>query len=857
MESVANAISTYSAPQTYTPDEEAFLLTGKIAFDLFSNSVGPSSSLASLASTALPTSSLATPSNYRTATKLVTAKVLVNKTSVFTRAVAPVIQAPAPLVLAYCMDNTPNHLRIGNDEDPDVISEGVSSTVNDHHKVLHGTYKAFPLTNRELVLTSVWRKDSSTDYFAVVVSCEHPDHPRTPDFIRMTLNRAIKVTALSPTTCSLTVVSQIHLNGVVPMHLNRLITVPMVIAMPLCAVTFVATIRQPDAYDAASLKELGMVVVHTLHAHRGNAAALKSAANKCAHRIALLRDHAWLGEVLFHVVRNKIRPPSATTASLEAFRQDSSLVAQAGQAFATKLVGNVTTPAAVDEWIESYPALVEFDQAQPFFRPFMNSVATEVALRATFGAGARAFAGASLSFLDTISDIYIINLYFEEGRTFYAWILVCMISANILLQLTTTFYNTREIKENRKRRALLGVLSVLTFTKPGMDAWNIASGMEQLEGSLLTPMQDYVVFKCVEMFTEALPGFTLQSLALITSEKISIEAALSLLVSAASAGLCSAALTYDTDTDMPSRKLAPHIYGMIPNTGRGLAYTNLFAMATLLIIAKGISVVLLFVTKPSWLWYYVACDYSLYFGYKAVTKDLWTFIAIPSAPGVVIAMLYRIGTKFIVDFSGTLLFRLPDELGGAYYSFNTFTTLTSVLLSVHLYNEYYEANEESGVKMSPATLWILAGSLLTLWALSFAYFMVFVCVPKHRKSFYSLRTGWRHSCGYFLDSESDLQRIAIFDCNRKQWAHIAGDVKAWTMASWEGWVRDSPEWFTPYVKSTVPDEFIPPRFLTHTHDGRERSGSAAVSIQRNTSMSAIVRKKSILGGVPSFLLPAS
>jgi hypothetical protein len=460
----------------------------------------------------------------------------------------------------------------------------------------------------------------------------------------------------------------------------------------------------------------------------------------------------------------------------------------------------------------------------------MDSVATEVALRATFGVAARAFAGASLSFLDTVSDFYIIYQYWEGGRTFYAWLLIGMISANLFLQLCAVLMNTLGLKRGRVRNTLFGMLTVVTFTKPGFDAWDLASGAEQLEGAALTPLNSYTLVKAVEMFCEAIPGFTLQAVALITSKTTSKAAVFSLLVSAGSAGLCSAAITFDFDTDMAERRASPHLYGMIPNVGRGLAYANLMAMATMQIVAKGVAAALLIVTNPLWLWYYLACDYGLYFLYKAVMGDLWVFLPLPPAVSVLAAVLYRVITKAIADFSGCVLLRLPDELGGAYFAFNAVSAQASILLSVYLYNEYFEA-EEGEKKWDATMLWIFAIASIVSCVLLFAFFLSVVCDPKHRHSFYGLRTGWRHSCGYFLDFEDDEHKIKVFDINIMQWAGIADEVMAWTMANWEGWERDKPEWFTPFVKSTVPDDFIPPRFLAEMGGARERRGSAAGSVK--------------------------
>jgi hypothetical protein len=300
-----------------------------------------------------------------------------------------------------------------------------------------------------------------------------------------------------------------------------------------------------------------------------------------------------------------------------------------------------------------------------------------------------------------------------------------------------------------------------------------------------------------------------------------------LLLSAGTAGLFSASITYDLDTSPVSRKKSPHIYGFISNTERGVAYTTLVALSSLHILAKGVTTALLVVTNTTWLLLYLAFDMALYFAYKVLMRDFIVYVTSSSSiESFIVSIFYRIITKTLADFTGCATLRLPDELGGAYFTFNLVTSQVSVLVSLWLYNVYYEApNDEP--KLPAETTWAFAVSTISLWVLTFAFFVTYVCDPKHRSSFFSLRTGWRHSAGYFLDFEPDSTRILIFECNLIQWKSIAGEVQKWTLDNWEKWEREKPEWFTPHVVSNIPDDFIPPRFLAHLGATRARRGSAA------------------------------
>ena len=108
----------------------------------------------------------------------------------------------------------------------------------------------------------------------------------------------------------------------------------------------------------------------------------------------------------------------------------------------------------------------------------------------------------------------------------------------------------------------------------------------------------------------------------------------------------------------------------------------------------------------------------------------------------------------------------------------------------------------------------------------FAIFFKFICVPEHRQTFWSTRTGWRHSQGYFLDNIKDSHRILVFECNRSQWRSIEAAVNEWTHANWARWEEEKPEWFTEQIISMVPDEFVSKQGLERLGSERKRRGSA-------------------------------
>jgi hypothetical protein len=162
------------------------------------------------------------------------------------------------------------------------------------------------------------------------------------------------------------------------------------------------------------------------------------------------------------------------------------------------------------------------------------------------------------------------------------------------------------------------------------------------------------------------------------------------------------------------------------------------------------------------------------------------------------------------------------------------TSQTSVLVAVKLYNEHFDPREGQE-KLDADLTWAAATAMAVGWACLFAYFVMRVAVPKKRWTLWSRKTGGEYVVEYFQNNESHEKKIIIFRRSKIAWEkEIGGQVREWTMANWAAWERDKPEWFTPKVKSSVPDSYIPGEFLVGLGGAnRVRRGSAAGSVRES------------------------
>ena len=100
----------------------------------------------------------------------------------------------------------------------------------------------------------------------------------------------------------------------------------------------------------------------------------------------------------------------------------------------------------------------------------------------------------------------MIKTFYDMGDTGTAKGLLAMVGANLAWQGLIVYAQCQGLKKNRWRTALFEMLTVVSFAKPGLDAYRVASGAEQLPGAAFSPLAEMIVTKGGELFFEAIPG---------------------------------------------------------------------------------------------------------------------------------------------------------------------------------------------------------------------------------------------------------------------------------------------------------------------------------------------------------------
>jgi hypothetical protein len=88
---------------------------------------------------------------------------------------------------------------------------------------------------------------------------------------------------------------------------------------------------------------------------------------------------------------------------------------------------------------------------------------------------------------------------------------------------------------------VLEAAAALTCTKPGLDAWKVASGAKQQQGAAFAPLLELAYAKGAEVAVESVPGLVLQLIAVLSSSASKREL-VSIAISAASTGLAGASM---------------------------------------------------------------------------------------------------------------------------------------------------------------------------------------------------------------------------------------------------------------------------------------------------------------------------
>jgi len=122
----------------------------------------------------------------------------------------------------------------------------------------------------------------------------------------------------------------------------------------------------------------------------------------------------------------------------------------------------------------------------------------------------------TLTTVDTMTDIFMIYLYKENGLHSNANTMIAMIASNTVFQLILVLVT---YKQKGWRAVLKEGLITLLFLRPFVDAWRVHNKLEDVETDL-HPLQAMIMNKGIELATESIPGCVLQCYVLLLNPSL-------------------------------------------------------------------------------------------------------------------------------------------------------------------------------------------------------------------------------------------------------------------------------------------------------------------------------------------------
>jgi hypothetical protein len=766
-------------------------------------------------------------------------------------------------ILAYHWDFMARHLA-----NPHTIEKELVEEVNAHNIVVHAVkVLPEPFSDRDLVMRWMWKKLDENTFIFVIEPVSHAKYPENKR-VRARFPAVIKLRRAGVDKTRVDYLLQLDIGGndhgrvisaMIELYLKQNLRRTYDLHSYFQAIR---GLEQWDADDGKSVGEI-MVVKTKEESHH------KKGETKVGARMRLLfkkqrglrsidAKHEFFQAMMVRVLENKLRPAGDVGTKLCSVSLKEGRKIGAG--LATSLASNLTAETAVDEWISKYPALKELDREEIWFRPMVNIVAKRLLAGVSWGLKFRVYSAAALSVLDLGSDVNVILLYLSKHETKeYGLSLLSMLSACMLLQMCIVFAQNR----TRPARMFKEVLIVLTGLKPGerravisaihgrntnphaypqfylgFDAYRVASGGEAEEGGILDPQIELTATKLAELFGESIPGkifldqqtylfvsvysyspyfsfragCILQIYVILQTGDWSNQAVASIIISAMTAGMVSASISYDFDVDPARRKATPEFYGYIPDgLSRSLTFVCMMASSFLILLLRSFVAALLMIMDIRYFFWFSACDMAVYLIQKIFRRDFWHWVPIDGAFGLFQSIALRITIKTVTDYTGNIQFRGSGEMGGLYWSFNM--TMAAIIVPFAAVKFYYSETKPDSAVMEERMAWQVVRALSGTWLAVFVLFLKLM-KKEYWRTFISTETGFEWAQKLFLFGETDAKRAGILGFNRKQWTSIEADVKVWVLDGWEGWEEDEPGWFTQDFKASVDEDWLPPAELT-------------------------------------------
>jgi len=197
----------------------------------------------------------------------------------------------------------------------------------------------------------------------------------------------------------------------------------------------------------------------------------------------IILSHVLTNAITLKNIRARVSPGSEASRLKHLTENEASIL---GKNFRKHLLANKQFSVAVDAWRLANPILQPLFDHSPIFGSIMTAVAKQLLASSNMGLVKRVTLGALLSIMDMITDAGVIISYKASGNKVGANSLIAMIGSSLAAQILSTYVQNH----NKSKRVILREFAfVVTFLKPGVDAYRVATGHED-EEAVMSPLME-------------------------------------------------------------------------------------------------------------------------------------------------------------------------------------------------------------------------------------------------------------------------------------------------------------------------------------------------------------------------------
>jgi len=265
--------------------------------------------------------------------------------------------------------------------------------------------------------------------------------------------------------------------------------------------------------------------------------------------------------------------------------------------------------------------------------------------------------------------------------------------------------------------------------------------------------------------------------------------------------------------DVHHRKNQPKFYGYIPNDHglRGRCFVLMTLISSLHNLSRSLGCALLALSGAEMALPFIGGEIGLYLVYKILRQDFHYWV--PNSP-LIASFAVRICSKVVVDFTGSLHFRHPYELGGLGFTMSMIWAQAFPFVAL----QYFDDDSKD----------IMTGFLVVSFSAWLMLNVIFFCTIdlSYLNTFFGTKTAPQYTCELYLANKDDSQKFDAIFTNRIQYTKsIHGEVKEWVAENIDQWRRNQPDWFKIEM---IPDEYLPKEVFEAEGGAKRRRSSVSL-----------------------------